>query len=457
MRELWKTTTVEALVERGVIARPMDGNHGSIHPKTIDFVDAGIPFVMASDLENGRINLQSCAFLAEDQARSLKKGFSVEGDVLLTHKATIGRTAIVPKIEYPFIMLTPQVTYYRVLDGNVLSNQFLKLYFESKSFLDILNSWAGSGSTRPYIGITDQRNLPIILPPIVEQLEVVRLIKPIDDKIELNRRMNETLESIVQAIFRDWFIDFGPIRRKLGGATSPVEIMGGATTDPARAAELARLFPDALNTEGLPEEWPSESLSTQFEIIGGGTPKTSVTEYWDGPIPWFSVVDTPLGSDTFVFDTEKSISEAGLSNSSARLVPMGTTIISARGTVGNLAIAAQDMTFNQSCYALRSARGEHPHFAYLTAARAVAQLRNMAHGSVFSTITRQTFDALTFPSPPPELLSAIEVTLAPFFSRLKASVHESRTLAETRDFLLPRLMSGEVGAPAGQPGIEKAF
>src|SRR5690606_19174113 len=148
------------------------------------------------------------------------------------------------------------------------------------------------------------------------------------------------------------------------------------------------------SADAMPEGWASAPLSAQIEIIGGGTPKTSVAEYWGGPIPWFSVVDTPPGSDTFVFDTEKAISEAGLANSSARLIPAGTTIISARGTVGNLAIAAQDMTFNQSCYALRSARGDHPYFVYLTASRAVEQLRAMAHGSVFSTITRQTFDAL---------------------------------------------------------------
>jgi type I restriction enzyme S subunit len=158
------------------------------------------------------------------------------------------------------------------------------------------------------------------------------------------------------------------------------------------------------------------------------------------------VVDTPSGSDVFVFDTEKRITPAGLADSSARLIPAGTTIISARGTVGNLAIAAQDMTFNQSCYALQSARGDHPYFVYLLAAHAVDQLRSMAHGSVFSTITRQTFEAMSFASPHVAVLDAIEGLLSPLFQRIKAAVAENRTLAETRDYLLPRLMSGEVRA-----------
>lgn len=273
---------------------------------------------------------------------------------------------------------------------------------------------------------------------------IVDIVRMVEDKIELNRRMNETLEAMAQAIFRDWFIDFGPVRRRLAGETDPVAIMGGLTPDPARAAELAALFPAAFAEDGLPEGWEDVALSAHLDIVGGGTPKTSVASYWGGPIPWFSVVDTPTGSDTFVFATEKTITEAGLTGSSARLVPAGTTIISARGTVGNLAVAAQDMTFNQSCYALRSMRGDHPYFVYRAAAHAVDRLRAMAHGSVFSTITRQTFDSLTFPRAPLPLVDAFEAAVEPLFGRVRASVAESRTLADTRDYLLPRLMSGAV-------------
>jgi type I restriction enzyme S subunit len=270
------------------------------------------------------------------------------------------------------------------------------------------------------------------------------VLSALDDKIELNRRMNETLEAMAQAIFRDWFVDFGPVRRKLEGTTDPVAIMGGLIPDPARAAELSGLFPDGFGEHELPVGWSEPPLSEHLEIIGGGTPKTSNPAYWGNDIPWFSVVDTPSRSDVFVFDTEKRITPAGLAGSSARLIPAGTTIISARGTVGNLAIAAQDMTFNQSCYALQSARGDHPYFVYLLAAHAVDQLRSMAHGSVFSTITRQTFDAMSFASPQIAVLDAIERQLSPLFKRIKAEVAENRTLAETRDYLLPRLMSGEV-------------
>ncbi|MDQ4421689.1 restriction endonuclease subunit S [Sphingobium sp. DEHP117] len=300
------------------------------------------------------------------------------------------------------------------------------------------------GTLIPHFKKGDFDKLSIPLPPPAQQRIIGDWHLAIESKIDLNRRMNETLEAMAQAIFRDWFVDFGPVRRKMAGATDPVAIMGGLTPDPTRAAELAALFSDALGDDDLPVGWSDAPLSAHLQIIGGGTPKTNVPEFWDGDIPWFSVVDTPPGSDVFVFDTEKSITPEGVAGSSARLIAAGTTIISARGTVGNLAMAAREMTFNQSCYALQSSRGDHACFVYLLAAHAVEQLRAMAHGSVFSTITRQTFDAMSFPTAPSTVLSAVESLLRTLFDRVKAAVDENRTLAETRDYLLPRLMSGEV-------------
>ena len=125
----WPTKTIDALVLEEILEKPLDGNHGSIHPKTSDFVDAGIPFVMASDLIGGQVDLLNCSHISYEQAKSLRKGFSVSGDVLLSHKATIGRTAIVQENEYEFIMLTPQITCYRILNVNHLHNKYLLLIF----------------------------------------------------------------------------------------------------------------------------------------------------------------------------------------------------------------------------------------------------------------------------------------------------------------------------------------
>jgi type I restriction enzyme S subunit len=163
---------------------------------------------------------------------------------------------------------------------------------------------------------------------------------------------------------------------------------------PYLAPEIWSLFPDRVDDEGKPQGWQERPLTAFFSIVGGGTPKTSIDEYWGGSIPWFSVVDTPPPGSVFVVATAATITQKGLDASSARLVPEDTTIISARGTVGNLAMAARPMTFNQSCYGLRQQCDVGDCFVFLAAQNMVSRLQSMAHGSVFSTITRQTFDAL---------------------------------------------------------------
>lgn len=157
----WTKYTVQDLIDKKYIDPPMDGNHGELHPKASDYVATGIPFVMANNLSDGFVDLSQCAFITEKQAKTLRKGFARPDDVLLTHKATLGRTAIVPE-GYEYIILTPQVTYYRV--HKRLSNVYLRYYFESSYFQSTLEAFAGGGSTRAYIGITKQCGLPVYLP-----------------------------------------------------------------------------------------------------------------------------------------------------------------------------------------------------------------------------------------------------------------------------------------------------
>lgn len=204
MKSEWKTYTVQELIDLGMLEAPMDGNHGGIHPKSSDYVDAGIPFIMANDLVQGQVDYKNCAFIAEKQANTLKKGFAKPGDVLLTHKATIGRTALVSD-EYETIILTPQVTYYRIKKG--ISNRYLKYYFDSAPFQQLFSNWAGSGSTRAYLGITAQRKLPIVLPPFDIQKKIADCCGVIDDKIIVNNHINDNLEQQARAIFSTFIAD----------------------------------------------------------------------------------------------------------------------------------------------------------------------------------------------------------------------------------------------------------
>jgi len=387
------------------------------------FADVGIPWVKISDANSAQSRyITKTGQYIKPEGR--KKSVEVRpGDLILSNSATPG----IPK----FMGINACIHDGWLLLRNLrnLDKQFayyLLLHERPKLVAQ------GNGSVFTNLKTEILKNHLVQLPPISEQRAIAHILGTLDDKIELNRRRNQTLEAMARALFKDWFVDFGPVRAKMEGR------------EPYLPADLWQRFPDRLDDEGKPEAWEMQPLSELLTIIGGGTPKTSAAEYWGGDIPWFSVVDTPPASDVFVVATEKNITAQGLAGSSARLIPKGTTIISARGTVGNLAIAGCDMTFNQSCYGLRGTDSAGDYFVYLTAQQMVDQLKSMAHGSVFSTITRQTFEAIQRPISPPAVLAAFERLVTGSFDSILSSAEESRTLAHLRDTLLPKLISGEL-------------
>lgn len=165
--EGWEERRISDLVSDAVLSKPMDGNHGNIHPKKSDFKESGVPFIMASHLVNGEVNQATCNFISEKQAATLKKGFAKDGDVLLSHKGTIGRVAIL-YTNLDYVVLTPQVTYYRILKKDQIFNKYLYYYFRSPIFQSPMIQIAGIGSTRAYIGITKQQELIIRFPTNLE-------------------------------------------------------------------------------------------------------------------------------------------------------------------------------------------------------------------------------------------------------------------------------------------------
>ena len=239
-------------------------------------------------------------------------------------------------------------------DPGRLDPRYLRYFLIAPDTQVKLLSWAGSGGTRNALTKRMIESFDVFAPrDINEQRAIAHILGTLDDKIELNRRMSETLEAMARALFKSWFVDFEPVRAKAEGR------------DPGLPQPLADLFPARLVDSELgeiPEGWGRARFADTIEIVGGGTPKTSVAEYWDGEIPWFSVVDAPTGSEVWVVDTEKKVTRAGVENSSTRVLPVGTTIISARGTVGRIALVGVPMAMNQSCYGLRGRTGTRGFF-----------------------------------------------------------------------------------------------
>jgi type I restriction enzyme, S subunit len=202
---VWRLASFGELVDEGSLYPPKDGNHGNIHPKSSDYVASGIPFIMASDLNGGLVDIVNCHFIRREQADTLQKGFAKEGDVLLSHKGTVGEVAVVREIETPYIMLTPQVTYYRVKDHKKLSNEFLAQLFVSDQFQSHL-AIASGGGTRAYIGIIEQAKLRVRLPKdLGEQQRIASFLSSLDALITAETQKLEALKTHKKGLMQQLF------------------------------------------------------------------------------------------------------------------------------------------------------------------------------------------------------------------------------------------------------------
>ena len=172
---MWSTfpkQKIASLMQARLIEPPQDGNHGEKHPKASDYVPEGVPFVMASDLKAGRVDFSRCSKIPEALARSLRIGFARSGDILLSHKGTVGEVARLDDLKTDFVMLTPQVTYYRVVDQSKLASDWLYFAFQTPGFKRLLEQY-GKQSTRAYVGITTQRELSIPLAAPNDQVQTL--------------------------------------------------------------------------------------------------------------------------------------------------------------------------------------------------------------------------------------------------------------------------------------------
>ena len=181
-------------------------------------------------------------------------------------------------------------------------------------------------------------------------------------------------------------------------------------------------------------EWKETAILEIIDIIGGGTPKTSIADYWNGEIPWLSVKDFN-NDNRYVYDTEKHISDLGLNNSSTKLLQRDDIIISARGTVGEIAMIPYPMAFNQSCYGIRAKAGTDKAFLYYLLKYKIADLKRMTHGSVFDTITRDTFANLIVSLPPYEIQRRIASVLMLIDDKIECNSRINDNLQQQAELL----------------------
>jgi type I restriction enzyme S subunit len=394
-----------------------------------------VTLIRSQNVHNSRFQRDGLVYLTDRHAEELSNVEVVEGDVLLN----ITGDSVARCCEAPADVLPARVNQHVAIirpKSNMLDPRYLKCFFVSPAMQEHMLQLAGAGATRNALtkGMIESFQVPC--PPIAEQRRIAHVLGTLDDKIDLNRRMNETLEAMAREVFRSWFVDFDPVRANADGRQPD-------GLDAATAALFLDKFEDSP-LGPVPKGWRVGSLLEQAELLSEGTPDTSEQSYWDGCIPWASAKDVSQCGQTFLVDTERCITEAGLENSSTKIIPVWSTVVVARGaTTGRLTMFGENIAMNQTCYALRSRLGSDSAL-YCQLRETIERLVNTAHVSVFDTITTRTFHTVPILLPPEPLLKAFEERVRPLFAIILNRLNESRTLASLRDALLPKLLAGEV-------------
>ncbi len=408
MNKSWLRKTIGELCEKGG-GKVQTGPFGSQLHQT-DYSEEGTPVVMPTDIPTGQINVTRIARVSETHIHRLSRHKLRKGDIVYGSRGDIGRQALVREENVGWLCGTGCLRIR--LGTSEVDPEYLHRYLT----LPEIKGWIEGqavGATMPNLNTAILNRVPVCYPGLGEQRKIAAILTAYDDLIETNKRRIALLEKMAEEIYREWFV-----RMRFPGH---------------RTVKFVK---------GVPEGWEPMPSSDMFDVLSGGTPKTDVPRYWDGPIPFFTPKDAP--DHIYVSTTEKWITDKGLNSCNSRLYPKNTIFITARGTVGKLALAQCDMAMNQSCYALVPKFDEEVFFFYLSISNAIEIIKGVSKSGVFDNIIIDTFRIIPIYFPGRRLIKKFNDIAGPIFSQLECLLSANARLAKTRDILLPRLISGKL-------------
>ena len=412
----------------------------SVHPSEA----TGLPYIGLEHIGEGSLTLLGIG-VAED-ATSLKTHFK-RGDILFGKLRPYFRKVI----RAPFDgICSTDIWVVRPCLG--VDAGFLFYLMASDLFIEPVVR-ASVGTKMPRAQWEYACSLVQPLPPLPEQRAIAHILGTLDDKIELNRRMNETLEAMARALFKAWFVDFEPVRAKMEGRWQRGQSL------PGLPAHLYDLFPDRLVESELgeiPEGWRVKCIGDLAEVVGGSTPKTERIEYWEGGTHhWVTPKDLSRLTVPVLLDTERKITDAGLAQISSGLLPKGTVLFSSRAPIGYLAIAEVPVAVNQGFIAMKPRPDISNLFLLRWASVAHDEIVSHANGSTFLEISKANFRPIRTVVPKNEILNAFDRLSRQMYLKVVEHERESRTLAALRDTLLPKLISGELRVKDAETFLER--
>ena len=276
----------------------------------------------------------------------------------------------------------------------------------------------------------------------LERRGIGSVLSSMDNLISNNRRVNQALEAMARAVFKAWFVDFEPVRAKMEGRWKRGESL------PGLPAHLYDLFPDRLVESELgeiPEGWRHSTIGEEVTVCGGSTPSTKEPEFWEGGQHcWATPKDLSALKFPVLLDTDRKITDAGLAKISSGLLPVGTVLLSSRAPIGYLAIAEVPTAINQGFIAMKC-DGALPNVFVLPWCReSMDAIVGNANGSTFQEISKSNFRPIPVVVPSEPVLARYAQSAESLYRQMAENERESRSLAQLRDTLLPKLISGEL-------------
>ncbi|WP_439525481.1 restriction endonuclease subunit S [Roseovarius mucosus] len=411
--------------------------------KTPEARESGYAYVAIPQMKSGRIDFSDARKISEADFREwTKKAKPQKHDVILSRRTNPGVIAV-DNSETDFA-LGQNLVLLRA-NGKRVHPPFLRWLCVSDEWWGQIDKYINAGAIFSSLRCGDVPNFELTIPPLPEQREIAAILGALDDKIEVNRKASATLKAMARALYRSCFVDFDPVWAKLENR-SPAHM----------PPETAALFPDSFDDEGLPQGWVLTTIGDVADIVGGGTPSTKQPEFWeDGQHLWATPKDLSNNQGPVLLNTERRITDLGLSKISSGLLPAGSLLLSSRAPIGYLVIAQRPVAINQGFIGIRETEMVSGIEAYHWCVENMELIHANANGSTFQEIAKKNFRPLPYVLAPENVRNAFNSQAGDYFARIAAFAEENQTLATLRDSLLPRLMSGELRVGDARAQVEE--
>jgi type I restriction enzyme S subunit len=461
------------------------GPFGSLLHKE-DYVDEGTPIITVEHLGDNIIVSNSDTPNVSDADKDRLSKFQLkEGDIVFSRVGSVDRRAYISNKEEGWLF-SGRCLRVRV-DKEKICPKYLSYYFGFEGFKQYIRGIA-VGATMPSINTKILSEVEVYYPEYQQQIVIADYLSSIDSKINLNKQTNQTLEQLVQTLFKSWFVDFEPVfdnllakvdfdltklpsdfpealqkraEKRLFVLNSEV---GAVTKERAKVNVKASLQSDSNNDSAvnihqhfpiefeyneklgwIPKGWAASTTGDEFVVKGGSTPSTKNPDFWDGgEIHWTSPKDLSGKKTKIMLDTSRKITELGLTKITSGLLPVDTVLMSSRAPVGYLALAKVPVAINQGYIAITGAKTLSSEYTIQWLDSVMDEIKSISGGTTFAEISKKTFKSIQLVIPSKTVVDVYTNVSKAYYARITANVQEINTLTETRDYLLPKLISGEI-------------